>query len=127
MRAQVLLIALLVWGPVGSVVCKASCAQASISAHAEAEKPANGHPCHGRAPGSTQQESDSPGAICSCATFERAAAAAMPSRAPGFVAFAAVLPEAMHGSRTACGAVLPAEPPGRPFSPYLYQNPPLLI
>jgi hypothetical protein len=65
--------------------------------------------------------------VCSCADYERAAAAAMPPRAPGFVAFAAVMPVGVCSPRTARGAILLTDPPERPFSPYLYQNPPLLI
>jgi hypothetical protein len=130
MRTQILLIALLVWGPVGSAVCEASCAQASAAAYADAEEPANVPPCHGGgspAPGSTPQESDCSGAICSCADYERASMAAMPPRAPGFVDFAALLPVEIHSPRTARSAIPLADPPERPLSPYLYQNPPLLI
>jgi hypothetical protein len=53
--------------------------------------------------------------------------AAMPPRAPGFVAFAAVMPLGVYSPRTARSAILLVDPPQRPFSPYLYQNPPLLI
>lgn len=130
MRAQILLIAMLVWGPVGSALCEARCARASGSAYAEAEMPANPPPCHasgGPAHGSRAPKSGCSGAICSCAAFERAAVAAMPPRAPGFVAFAAVMPTAVPGLQPVRGAILRLDPPERPSSPYLHRNPPLLI
>jgi len=65
--------------------------------------------------------------VCSCADYERAAKAAMPPRAPGFVDLAASLPVEIHSPRMARSAILPADPPERPFSAYLHQNPPLLI
>jgi hypothetical protein len=65
--------------------------------------------------------------VCSCADYERAAAAAMPPRAPGFVDFAALLPVEIHSPRTARSAIPLTDPPERPLTPYLHQNPPLLI
>ena len=129
MRAQILLIALLVWGPVGSAVCKASCARASAPAHADAGTSAL-PPCHGGgSPASSPAPhgSDCPGGICSCADYERAAMAAMPPRAPGFVDLAAAMPAEIPGPRTAQGPIALGNPRERPVSPYLYLNPPLLI
>jgi hypothetical protein len=65
--------------------------------------------------------------VCSCADYERASMAAMPPRAPGFVDLAASLPAEVHVPRTARSATPLTDPPERPFSPYLHQNPPLLI
>jgi hypothetical protein len=135
MRAQILLIALLAWGPVGSAICEASCAQSSASAHAAADgfsnAPVTGAShCHGAgssAPASMPQGSDGSDAVCLCADFDRAAAVILPARAQGSAVFAAVVPVEVRRPRTAPRVVLPVDPPGHLTSPYLLQNPPLLI
>jgi hypothetical protein len=135
MRAQILLIALLAWGPVGSAICEASCAQSSASAYGAAEElpnaPVTGAShCHGgdgSAPAAMPQGSDGSDAVCLCADFDRAAAVTLPARAQGSAVFAAVAPVEVRSPRTAPRAILPVDPPGHPISPYLYQNPPLLI
>lgn len=135
MRTQILLIALLAWGPVGSAICEASCAQPSAFAHVGGEvlpnAPGTGaSPCHGGggpAPGSVPQESDGSDAVCCCAEFERAAAAEIPSRGQDTIDLVSAAPVEIRGPRTAPRAILLVDPPGYPLSPYRVQNPPLLI
>ena len=135
MRAQILLIALLAWGPVGSAICEASCAQSSLSALVAGEElpDASGtgaSPCHGGgspAPGSMPQESDGSDAVCFCAEFDRAATATMPARGQGSVALVSAAMVEVPSLGTIQRAILLADPPWDSISPYRFQNPPLLI
>jgi hypothetical protein len=135
MRVQILLIALLAWGPVGSALCEAACAQSSASAYGATEELPNApltgaSHCHGgggSAPASMPQESDGSDAVCVCADFDRAAAVMLPTRAQGPAVFAALAPLETRSPRTAPRAILPVDAPGHLTSPYLVQNPPLLI
>ena len=135
MRAQIFLIALLVWGPIGSVICEASCLQSSLAGHEAAvalpaAPVAGAHPCHGSGdpiPASGPTDSGSSHSTCGCAGSDRALTAALPSIAQGSILLASAPPVEVPASQTAASVTFFGDPPGRPSSPYRHQNPPLLI
>jgi hypothetical protein len=135
MRAQILLIALLVWGPVGSAICEATCQQSSAAAQvAAAELPAapvsGASHCHGGGspvPASAPHGSDSSDSACACVDYDRATAITLFAPGQGTVAFAPAALLEIRGVQIARSATLRIDPPGQAISPYLVQNPPLLI
>ena len=135
MRARIFLIALLVWGPIGSVVCEASCLRSSLAGHettvALPAAPVTGTPpCHGGVdpiPVSEPTDSGSSHSACGCAGSDRALKVALPSVAQGSILLASAPLVEAPASQSAASTTLFADPPGRPFSPYRHQNPPLLI
>jgi len=134
MRAQILLIALLVWGPVGSALCRASCDHTSAAVQLAAEQPSStpasgASHCHGGEPdpASSSQDSDGSDSVCSCADFDRTRTLVPPAPRQDSVAFAPAALLGLRGVQIARSDAPRVRTPGQASSPYLFQNPPLLI
>jgi hypothetical protein len=134
MSARILLAAMVLWGPTGSVVCELHCAQREPSAQlaqawAPTAAPTEARPCHGHrdpAPASPAQESGPPAASCCylhAALDELAPKPSADQTPPTFVSWVAL---EIGAAPTVSSFVLSWRPPGFVGSPYLHQNPPLL-
>ena len=131
---RVLLIALLLVGSTGSVLCQALCAQPSDSQatvqarSAEAAAPHAG--CHGGGVTSPEPLSDRSGESCRdgcCTVLTRATAAPISSPGPTSTASLMLAGVDLDEARSRPDLLRHSRPAARLKSPFQFRNPPLLI